>query len=107
MTRHFRRIPVEHLTRRRGPLHQDLSNHQEVCSPLFWCGKSGCGFWGPPWCDLKVDPEIYCACGSYYLLVSNVAYQMKQEEQNNIQFIIPLNLSEMSLQYEMGFFATG
>ena len=76
LTHYFSRIPYIHLTRKQGPLHQDLSKHQEVCSPLFSCDKSVCRFRGPPWCDLKVDPERYCSYGSYELLVRNVAHEM-------------------------------
>ena len=35
-------------------------------------------FLGPSWCNKKVNPETYVPCGSYELLVSNVAHQMKE-----------------------------
>ena len=41
--------------------------------------KVYCGFLGPSWCNKKVNPEIYVPCGSYQLLLSNVAYQMKEK----------------------------
>ena len=30
------------------------------------------------WCNKKVNPETYVPCGSYELLLSNVAHQMKE-----------------------------
>ena len=48
-------------------------------SPLFWCDESCCGYMGPSWYNLKVDPEIYGSFGSYKLLVSNVAHQMNEK----------------------------
>ena len=41
--------------------------------------KNDCGFLGPSWCNKKVNPETYVPCGSYELLLSNVAHQMKQK----------------------------
>ena len=35
--------------------------------------KNVCGFLGPSWCSKKVNPETYVPCGSYELLLSNVA----------------------------------
>jgi hypothetical protein len=39
--------------------------------------KIDCGFLGPSWCNKKINPETYVPCGSYELLLSNVAHQMK------------------------------
>ena len=41
--------------------------------------KIDCGFLGPSWCNKKVNPETYVPCGSYELLLSNVAHQMKEK----------------------------
>ena len=41
--------------------------------------KNDCGFLGPSWCNKKVNPETYVSCGSYELLLSNVAQQMKEK----------------------------
>ena len=38
-----------------------------------------CGFLGPSWCNKKGNPETYVPCGSYELLLSNVAHQMKEK----------------------------
>ena len=38
-----------------------------------------CGFLGLSWCNKKVNPETYVPCGSYELLLSNVAHQMKEK----------------------------
>ena len=38
--------------------------------------KNYCGFLGPSCCNKKVNPETYVPCGSYELLLSNVAHQM-------------------------------
>ena len=38
-----------------------------------------CGFFGPSWCNKKVNPVTYVPCGSYELSLSNVAYQMKEK----------------------------
>ena len=40
--------------------------------------KIDCGFLGPSWCNKKVYPERQVPCGSYELLVSNVAHEMKE-----------------------------
>ena len=44
------------------------------------------GFLGPSLCNKKVNPETYIPCGSYELLWSNVAHQMKEKLtiQNNL-----------------------
>ena len=34
-------------------------------------------FLGHYWCSKKVNPETYVPCGSYELLLSNVAHQIK------------------------------
>ena len=36
-------------------------------------------FWGPFWCNRKVNPETYVQYGSYELLVRKVAHQMKEK----------------------------
>ena len=41
--------------------------------------KNDFGFLGPSWCNKKVNPETYVPCGSYELLLSNIAYQMKEK----------------------------
>ena len=41
--------------------------------------KNYCGFLGPCWCNKEVNPETYVPCGSYELLLSNVACQMKEK----------------------------
>ena len=41
--------------------------------------KHGCVFLGPSWCNKKVNPQTYVPCGSYELLLSNVAHQMKEK----------------------------
>ena len=41
--------------------------------------KNDCEFLGPSWCNKKVDPERYVPCGSYELLVRNVAHQTKEK----------------------------
>ena len=41
--------------------------------------KNDCGFLGPSWCNIKKNPETYVPCGSYELLLSNVAHQMKEK----------------------------
>ena len=53
---------------------------ESVFHPLFWCGKSVCGSLGHPLCNLKVDPERYGPCGSYPLLVNNVAHHMNRKQ---------------------------
>ena len=37
-----------------------------------------CGFLGPSWYNKKVNLGTYVPCGSYELLLSNVAHQMKE-----------------------------
>ena len=41
--------------------------------------KKDCGFLGPSRCNKKVNPETYVQFGSYELLLSNVAHQMKEK----------------------------
>ena len=41
--------------------------------------KYDCGFLGPSWCNKKANPETYVPCGSYELLLSNVAHEMKKK----------------------------
>ena len=41
--------------------------------------KIDCGFLVPSWCSKKVNPETYVPCGSYELLLSNVAHQMNEK----------------------------
>ena len=61
-------------------LNQGLSKHQEVRStPVTKVIKIDCGFLGPSWCNKKVNPETYVPCGSYELLLSNAAHQMKEK----------------------------
>ena len=37
------------------------------------------GFLGPSWCNKKIYPDISVSCGSYELLVSNIAQQMNEK----------------------------
>ena len=46
--------------------------------PLDESDKIYCEFLGPSWCNKKVDPEKQVPCGSYELLMSNVAHQIKE-----------------------------
>ena len=55
------------------------------------------GFLGPSWCNKKVNPETYVACGSYELLLSNRAHQMK--EKLMIQNKFSHFLSQISLKF--------
>ena len=53
------------------------------------CDKSDkidCGFLGPSWCNKMVNPKTYVPYGSYELLLSNVAHQIKEKLmiQNNL-----------------------
>ena len=58
-------------------LYQGLSKHQEVNStPVTRVTKLIVFFLGPSWCNKK---ETYIPCGSYELLLSNVAHQMKEK----------------------------
>ena len=41
--------------------------------------KNDCGFLRSSWCNKKVNPRTYVPCGSYELLLSNVAHQMKEK----------------------------
>jgi hypothetical protein len=41
--------------------------------------NNDCGFLGPSWCCKKVIPQTYVPCGSYELLLSNVAHEMKEK----------------------------
>ena len=41
--------------------------------------KINCFFFLPHWCNKKVNPETQVPCGSYELLLSNVAHQMKEK----------------------------
>ena len=60
--------------------------------------KIYCGFMGPSWCNQKVNPETYVSCGSYELLLSNLAHQMK--EKLTIRNIFSHFLSKISLKFE-------
>jgi hypothetical protein len=61
-------------------VNQGLSKHQEVSStPVTKVKKNDCGFLGPSWCNKKVNPETYVQCGSYELLLGNLAHQMKEK----------------------------
>ena len=59
-------------------VNQGLSKHQEVSSyPVTKVKKSV--YLGPSWCNKKVNPETYVPCGSYELLWSNLAHEMKEK----------------------------
>ena len=45
--------------------------------------KNDFGFLGPSGSNKKVNPETYVPCGSYELLLSNVAHQMKEKNNNS------------------------
>ena len=65
--------------------------------------KKDCGFLGPSWCNKKVNPETYVPCGSYELLLSNVAHQMK--EKLTIQNRFSHFQSQISLKNICSFFS--
>ena len=56
-----------------------LSKHQEVSSTPMTKVKNMIGIFMGPWCNKKVNPKIYVTCGSYELLLSNVAHRMKEK----------------------------
>ena len=61
-------------------VNQGLSKHQEVSStPVTKLTKLIVVILGPSWCIKKVNPETYVPFGSYELLLSNVAHQMKEK----------------------------
>ena len=64
-----------------------------------------CGFLGTSWCNKKVNPETYVPCGSYELLLSNVAHQMK--EKLTIQNKFLHFKSQISLKFEICSFFSG
>ena len=80
-------------------LNQGLSKHQEVSSIPVTKVKNGFGLFGPFWCNKKIYPETYVPCGSYELLLSNVAHQMK--EKLTIQNKFSHFLSQISLKFEI------
>ena len=61
--------------------------------------KNYCGFLGPSWSNKKVNHVTYVPCGSFELLLSNVAYQMKEKLMNKNKFfffsILKSNLIEI------------
>ena len=67
--------------------------------------KIGCGCLGPSWCNKKVDPKRKVPCGSYELLVSNVAHEIK--EKLIIEHLFSFFLGEISLKFQMCFFFRG
>ena len=67
--------------------------------------KNDSGFLGPSWCNKKVNPETYVPCGSYELLFSNVAHQMK--EKLTIQDKFSHFISQISLKLEICSFFSG
>ena len=67
--------------------------------------KIDCGFLGPSWCNKKVKPETYVPCGSYKLLLSNVAHQMK--EKLTIQYKFSHFVSQILLKFEICSFFSG
>ena len=56
--------------------------------------KNYCDFFGPSGCNKKVNPETYVHCGSFKMLVSNVAHQMKVKllTLNNFSYLLRENL---------------
>ena len=71
---------VEHLPRVDDPC---ISRYEQAPGsefhPLDEGEKIDCGFLGPSWCNKKVNPETYVSCGSYELLLNNIAHQMKEQ----------------------------
>ena len=60
--------------------------------------KNYCGFLRHSWCNKKVNPETYVPCGSYELLLSNVAHQMKEKATNfKFQSILTLKMGKLIL----------
>jgi hypothetical protein len=47
--------------------------------PRYESEQNDFGFLGPSWCNKKINPETYFPCGSYELLLGNVAHQMKEK----------------------------
>ena len=76
-----------------------MSKHQEVSSTPVTKVKKDCGFLGPSWCNKKGNPETYVPCGSYQLLLSSVAHQMK--EKLMIQNKFSNFKSQISLKFEI------
>ena len=64
-----------------------------------------CGFFGPSWCNKKVNPETHFPCGSYELLLSDVSHQMN--EKLTIQNYFSPFKSKVSLKFEICFFLSG
>ena len=62
-------------------------------------------FFGPSWCNKNVNPETYVPCGSYELLLSNEAHQMK--EKLTIQNKFSHFLSQTSLKFKICSFFSG
>ena len=61
-------------------VNQGLSKHQEVSyTPVTKVKTLIVVFLGPSWCNKKVNPETYVPCGSYELVLSNVAHHMKEK----------------------------
>ena len=61
-------------------VYQGLSKHQEVSStPVMKVKKLIVVFWDLLGAIKKINPETYVLYGSYELLLSNVAHQMKEK----------------------------
>ena len=60
-----------------------ISRSEQAPGSVFYprdeSGKIDCDFLGPFWCNIKVVPEKEVLSGSYKLLVSYVAHQMKEK----------------------------
>ena len=67
-------IWIKHLNTSRSEQAQGSEFH-----PRDKSEKNDYGFLGPSWCNKRVNPETYVPCGSYELLLSNVAHQIKEK----------------------------
>ena len=57
----------------------ECPKHGDEFHPHEESDKVDCGFLGASWCNKKVNPETYVPSGSYELLLSNVAHQIKDK----------------------------
>ena len=70
---------------------------RKVVNPRDESEKVDCYILGPYWCNKKVNPETYFPCGSYKLLVSNIAQKIK--EKLLIQNKFNKNVSKILLKF--------
>ena len=92
-----------------GPITSPISRSEQAPGSEFYrrdeSEKIECGFLGPSWCNKKVNPETYVPSGSYELLLSNVAHQMK--EKLTIQNKFSHSQSQISLKFVICSFFSG